>query len=725
MSFEGIANQAAQTFRDEALELLNEIEESLLELEQDPNNMEFVAKVFRAMHTIKGSGAMFGFDEVARFTHDVETVLDRVRNKEIEVTKEMLTLILQAKDHILLLLESKEPTAEREASDALLDSFRQYLAPAKQAAPEAPAASMAAEHGHDELMSLDDGMEVSPAPYEAYWIRWVPNEDILASGNKPLGILEDMAELGPMCEIFHGEKIPPLEEYSTSAMYCSWDIILNTNRGENDIRDVFIFVEDESVIEIRKIGDGRVRSSDLCSLAASLAPLLVKDGEQISDGLRRAFGGLSQQISQEKERHAAKQASKTAELAASHPAEHPQSGQVAHGPSHGASIRVDSSRLDTLVNMVGEMVILQSRLTLAAKKSNDPVIGQIAEDMERLTDTMRDNALSLRMLPFGTTFSGLRRLVRDLSTSLNKEVEFITEGADTELDKTVIDKLKDPLMHILRNAIDHGIESAWVRKDQGKPPIGTIKLSARHSSGDVIISVVDDGKGVDADRVRAKAVERGLIAPDAELAEKDVLSLLFEPGFSTAETVSNVSGRGVGMDVVKRSIDSLRGAIDIDSKKGQGASIHIRLPLTLAIIDGMHVKIGKESYIIPLTTVEACQERFITQEINEIETIERMGKLIPCVSLRKLLQVPGAQPEYERVIVVGLEGMYIGLAVDAVVGRQQAVIKSLSEAYRKIEWISGTTVNGDGGISVILDVPHLVRFAANHTLGVSGAARLS
>lgn len=718
MSFEGIANQAAQTFRDEALELLNEIEESLLELEQDPNNMEFVAKVFRAMHTIKGSGAMFGFDEVARFTHDVETVLDRVRNKEIEVTKEMLTLVLKAKDHILLLLESKDPSLEKEASDELLASFKPFLAP--PAPVSAPKEALLGA-----LAPLDESLEVSAAPFEVYWIRWIPHEDILTSGNKPLGILEDIAELGPMCEIFHGDKIPPLEEYSSNSLYCSWDIFLNTNRGENDIRDVFIFVEDESHIEIRKIGDGRVRCSDLNGLASSFEDLADKDSEFILDHLRKAFFGLNKQITHEKVRYAAKQTAKAADLPSPALAEHPQGAQMGHGPSHGASIRVDSSRLDALVNMVGEMVILQSRLTLAAKKSNDPVIGQIAEDMERLTDTMRDNTLSLRMLPFGTTFSGLRRLVRDLSNSLNKEVEFITEGADTELDKTVIDKLKDPLMHILRNAIDHGIEPAWVRKEQGKPPIGTIRLTARHSSGDVIISVIDDGKGVDSERVRAKAVERGLIQPDVELADKDILNLIFEPGFSTADTVSNVSGRGVGMDVVKRSIDSLRGAIDVESKKGHGAIIHIRLPLTLAIIDGMHVRIGKESYIIPLTTVEACQERFITQEINEIETIERMGKLIPCVSLRKLLQVPGSQPEYERIIVVGLEGMYVGLAVDAVVGRQQAVIKSLSEAYRHIEWISGTTINGDGGISVILDVPHLVRFAANHAVGAGGAARLS
>lgn len=706
MSVTDIAAQAAQTFRDEALELLNEIEESLLELEQNPENMEFVAKVFRAMHTIKGSGAMFGFDEVARFTHDVETVLDRVRNHEIGVTKELLTLVLKARDHILVLLDAADPSSQREASDALLAKFKQFLAPAPSAAVAPAVAPAEAESQEPEVCAA------SEAPYEVFWVRWAPHEDIQATGTKPLGLLEELAELGATHHIFHDERIPDLAEFTADKVCCSWDILSNINRGENSLRDVFIFVEDDGVIEIRKIGDGRIRAADLASLGASLKALADNDVEQIEHGLKRAFSELSTSITQEKQRYAARTTKKEEPAQAA-----PQAA------AQGASIRVDSARLDTLVNMVGEMVILQSRLTLAAKKGFDPIISQIAEDMERLTDTMRDNALSLRMLPFGTTFGGLRRLVRDLSSSLNKEVEFIPEGADTELDKTVIDKLKDPLMHILRNAIDHGIEPAWVRKEQGKPPIGVIRLTARHSSGDVIISVIDDGKGIDPEKVRAKAIERGLIAADVELSEKDICALIFEPGFSTAETVSNVSGRGVGMDVVKRSIDSLRGSVEIESKKGKGATINVRLPLTLAIIDGMHVRIGNESYIIPLATVEACQERFLEGEVKEIETIERMGKMIPCISLRKLFQVPGEQADYERVIIAGIEGSYVGLAVDAVIGRQQAVIKSLSDAYRHIEWISGTTINGDGGISIILDVPQLVRFATKHAARAEQAER--
>jgi two-component system chemotaxis sensor kinase CheA len=376
---------------------------------------------------------------------------------------------------------------------------------------------------------------------------------------------------------------------------------------------------------------------------------------------------------------------------------------------------VDAERLDSLVNMVGELVIIQSRLAQAVRDAHNPVLAQIAEDMERLMDELSENALSIRMLPFGSMFGGFRRLVRDLAKTLGKPVEFVTEGAETELDKTVIDKLKDPLMHILRNAVDHGLEPSEARRELGKPEQGRVVLSAAHASGEVVITVADDGRGIDPERVRARAVERGLVAPDAVLDEREALGLLFEPGFSTAETVSNISGRGVGMDVVRKSIEGLRGSIDVESTPGRGTRMRIRLPLTLAIIDGLNVRVEQESYILPLAAVEACQERFVEGRPETFDTVERMGQLIPCISLRRLLHVPGEQPGYERIVVVQVDGRQVGLAVDVVVGRQQAVIKSMSGLCKDQDWISGTTINGDGGISLILDVPQLVARAAETT----------
>ncbi len=713
MSMNDAAAKAAQAFRDEAQELLAELEEALLELENSPSNTESIGKAFRAMHTIKGSGAMFGFDELARFTHDVETVLDRVRNGEIEIKKELLTLILRSKDHIQALLQTDRPLDLREASDSLILEFKCFLpASPPKPVPAPPAVKVRAPEVEEEPEQAGESSEPAPKVWELWHVRYRPAAATQLSGTKPLGLLEELAALGIAEYVFHGEDIPVLERIDPSKVYSWWDILVNTAAGEEGLRDVFIFVEDEGGVHLTRLGEGQMRQSDLAALLTVFteqpgAPFEVQDRL-----LRQRFDSMKRMIQEKKAEHSARVAQSVGQPVPSAPEAHAVTIPTSVQPS---SIRVDYQRLDELVNMVGEMVILQSRLSQAARTRQDPLISQIAEDMERLTDEMRDSALAIRMLPFGTIFSSLRRLVRDLATNLNKEVEFVTEGEDTELDKTVIDKLKDPLMHILRNSIDHGLEPGWLRKEAGKPSKGTIRLAARHSSGEVIISVSDDGRGIDTERVRKKGIERGLIQPEVTLTEKEIINLLFEPGFSTAETVSNISGRGVGMDVVRRGIDSLRGNIDVESHKGEGTTISIRLPLTLAIIDGLNVKIGAESYIVPLSTIEACQERFVEQQqVETFDVIERMGKMIPCISLRRLLQVPGDQPDYERVIIAGIEGDMVGLAVDVVIGRQQAVIKSLNEQFRRLDWISGTTVSGDGSISIILDVPQLVRFASRY-----------
>lgn len=386
------------------------------------------------------------------------------------------------------------------------------------------------------------------------------------------------------------------------------------------------------------------------------------------------------------------------------------SGSKTQAQQAAATLRVDAARLDSVVNMAGELVILQSRLRQAVKANDIEAAAAVDEDLERLTDAMRDVALGLRMLPIGTVFSQFTRLVRDLSATLGKEVEFVAVGGDTELDKTVIDRLKDPLIHLLRNCLDHGIESPEARQAADKSPRGTITLSASHSGGNVVIRITDDGRGIDAVAVRRKALEKGLIAPDADIGEKDLFDLIFAPGFSTAAKVSDISGRGVGMDVVKRNIEALRGTVELESAAGTGTTVTIRLPLTLAIIDGFCVLVGGESFIVPLVNLRGFQERFISGEVRVVDTIERMGDLIPLVSLRRLFGAPGPQPSYERVVVTEVEGEIVGFSVDKVVGRQQAVIKSLDDCYRDLKWISGTTINGDGSISLILDIPQLIRF---------------
>lgn len=679
------ADAAAKIYREEAYEVLATLEESLLELETDPKNMDCVAKVFRCLHTIKGSGSMFGFEEIARFTHDLETVYDLVRNGELAVDTQLLTLTLTAKDHIHRLLETDPLGTEQtvRTSNEILAGFEKYLARDRQA-----------EAGADEQAPRDAAAEPAGEP-ETFWIRYRPDPGTFLSGTKPLGLLRELSELGTMQEVFRHRDIPSLEEMDPEKVYGWWDMILVSDRGEDAVRDVFIFVEDDHGLVIRKIFGGGIRAEDIDQLLSACLDTPNDDPDALTAMLT---GMLEEKVEMRKRPQGGAQAGKAA--------------QTAHSSAGQSSIRVDSGKLDKLVNEVGELVIIHSRFAQAVKDADSPVLQQVTEDLERLTAEMRDVALSIRMLPFGTMFSVFRRLVRDLSSALGRDVRLVTEGAETELDKTVIDRLKDPLMHILRNSLDHGIEPPEIRKQKDKPPAGTITLSARHSSGDVIITVSDDGAGIDPQKVRQKAVQRGLVKQDEALSDTEVLQFVFEPGFSTADKISDVSGRGVGLDVVKKSIDSLRGSVEIESEKNTGTTFKIRLPLTLAIIDGLNVLIGGESFIIPLDVIVACQERFHNNgEVKEFEVIEWMGKMIPCLSLRKILNVPGGQPKYERVIIARADDLDIGLAVDVVMGRQQAVIKSLGRAYRNHDWISGTTINGDGGISLILDVQQFVRFA--------------
>jgi two-component system, chemotaxis family, sensor kinase CheA len=688
---------AIQTYLDEAQEILRDLEQCLLDLEHAPEDGECIAKVFRCLHTVKGSGAMFGFEEIARFTHDIETVFDRVRGGDLPITQDLLTLTFQAKDHIQHLLQvppqgTKEDTLR---SDEMLREYRKYLAePKEDRKGSAVAASL-------------HGQPSTSGPMATFWIRFVPSESIFLSGTQPLGLLRELSELGGMHVLFHEDRIPDLDGYDPDKCYGWWDILLHTDKGADAIQDVFIFVDEEEVF-VRNIGAGGIRDSDIQALLKLFRTHEKAPFDEIASGVA---GLYTEQIKRRR------------------PEEPQEADKTRTGQSQveTSSIRVDAHRLDQFVDMVGEMVTLQSRLSQAVRHLNSPVLSQLSEEMERLSDSMRDTALSIRMLPIGTVFSGLQRLIRDLSTSLGKEIEFFTEGSETELDKNVIDRLKDPLMHILRNSIDHGIEAAPVRVAAGKPPKGSIRLSACHSCGEVLITIKDDGAGIDPVRIREKALERGLITERDILNDRETIALIFEPGFSMAEKVTDLSGRGVGMDVVKRGIDELRGRVDIGSMPGQGTTLTIRLPLTLSIIEGLSVVIGKESYVVPLSTVEACQERLVADEKGEcFETVERMGRLIPCISLRHILNIPGDRPRFEQVVVVSLSGNQFGMAVDEVIGRQQAVIKSLGRTFRSQSWIAGSTVNANGGISLILDVPQLLQFAKNTRVSATtGEARVN
>jgi two-component system, chemotaxis family, sensor kinase CheA len=695
-------------FREEAYELLSELETSLIELEESPQDNDLISRVFRAMHTIKGSGAMFGFDEISSFTHEVETVFDLVRNGRLPVTKELINLTLAARDQVRNLLDSQDghndAVSEREN---IVGGLRRLADPV--ASPLVRVETVAPKSSS--VMDEDDGNEAT------YRIRFRPPGDIFKRGIDPVQLIRDTCALGPCTVVAQTDAIAYLRDIDPELCYTYWDIILTTRSSVNAVRDIFIFIEDDSELRIeqifshgefdpesgnRKLGEilierGDINKSDIDAVMKDkkrIGERLVESGVISPDKVAAALAE-QQHI---RDMHEKKQAKE-----------------------NSSSIRVASEKLDVLVNLIGELVTVQAHLSQTAGSSNDARLNLIAEEVERLTSELRDNTMNIRMVPIGSTFSKFRRLVRDLSLELGKEIELETEGAETELDKTVIDKLNDPLVHLIRNCIDHGIEIPDSRASAGKPRKGIINLSAMHSGAHVLIRIRDDGAGLDAEVIRSKAIERGLISAASELTEKELFGLILLPGFSTAKTVTNVSGRGVGMDVVKQAMEALKGTIDIASLKGSGTTITLTLPLTLAIIDGLLVRIGSDFFVIPLSAVKECIE--ITRNDAEYALNRRLvnvrGSVVPYIRLREKFGINGGTPELEQVVLVDVGDRTVGLAVDSVVGSHQTVIKALGSAYKNLQDISGATILGDGAVALILDVLKLVQSAEEEEVALS------
>lgn len=684
-----------ETFREEAYELLSELESALLELEENPDDQEMVGRTFRAMHTIKGSGAMFGFTDIAEFTHEVETVFDKVRGGMMSVDKSLIDSTLKSCDLIRAMLEDNDGVDEIE-KQRLKGVF----------------ASLARGGTGDARETMKSPAHTSPsgkhAAEKTYRIRFKPPRDIYLSGTDPLLLLNELRDLGECRVVAHLNEIPPLDEVLPEHCYTYWDIILTTSQGENAIRDVFIFVEEDSELRIDVIDESslpfdQIEQKKLGHILVERGDLKPEDMLKVLDS-RKRFGEIVV------EKGLAEPSQIEAALAEQQQVREVQ--QRRQNAETSSSIRVPSEKLDILVNLVGELVTVQARLTQTAALSKNSHLTLIAEEVERLTSELRDGTLNIRMMPFGSTFSKFKRLVRDLSDDLGKEVEMITDGANTELDKTVIERLNDPLVHIIRNSIDHGIEAPEVRESVGKPRQGTIRLTGEHSGDCVLITIQDDGAGLDKDAIRAKAVERRIISDSAQLSEKELFGLIFAPGFSTAKKITGISGRGVGMDVVKQAIEALRGSIDISSRKGEGTTITIRLPLTLAIIESLLVKIGSDRYILPLSYVEECivLTRKDAEAAHGKNLANVRGHMVPYIPLRKRFELPGDPPNIQQVVITSIDGERIGLLVDTVVGEHQTVIKSLGKMYRSVHGISGATILGDGTVALILDIPQLVKW---------------
>jgi two-component system chemotaxis sensor kinase CheA len=663
-------------FLEEAIDNLAELEEALLQLEHAPNDSGLIERVFRYMHSIKGGGAMFGFKWLSDFTHHLENIYDRVREGTLSVNQGLLDVTFQSVDHMKnLLQEDDQVSADTEIKHKNLTVQMMQLLEA----PEKKAPEKASGNQQDK----DDRPKT-------FYISFDPAGDIFDNGTNPMFLMDELAGLGDLYPMPFMERVPLLEEMDPRQCYTHWEVVLSTKEEEQAIHDVFIFVEDLAQIDIRLLADSNLLDNEAFR-------------KELDDKWRQNEGlGLD-----------ALKALAASCVKSENPTgkgeESKRAGDQVRRDDVLSSIRVGSEKIDHMMNLVSELVTTQARLSLHAEQSEDNELAAIAENVQKLTRQLRDNAFDIALVPVETMLTRFHRLVRDLSNNLNKQVRLVTEGAETELDKNIIEKLTDPLLHILRNSIDHGIETPEEREKAGKPKEGKITLKAYYSGASVHIQVHDDGKGVDAEKIKNKAVQRQIIASDSNLSRKEILDLIFLPGFSTSTNVTDVSGRGVGMDVVKRNLADIRGEVEVDSEPGSGTTLTVKLPLTLSIIDGLLVQLSDNQYVIPLSAVDkiyAARHSDVVDTFNNLIVLD--GERIPFFYLREEFGLPESDSETEEIVVVQYDNNRIGLVVDNVIGEYQAVLKSLGKMYKYQDMISGATILGDGTVALVMDTNKMI-----------------
>jgi two-component system, chemotaxis family, sensor kinase CheA len=671
-------------FIEEASEHIQDLEQALLELENNPTDRPLIERVFRAMHSLKGSGAMFGFEKISEFTHNLETVYDLVRNGEMSVSGDLLNITLTSVDHLKSLLKEDDNNSEEtlQQQQALIEKIDDFIQISTRSV----------------IPISQDKNSKDSSTLKTYYILFQPNEDIMNNGTNPLFLLDELYSLGECISIPIISKVPVLEEFDPNKCYTIWEIFLATDAEINTITDVFIFVEDDCVLEVNQISDFNLILNPLFQ-----GKIKEARNQQREIGLAQIKEFITSLTKPE-----VKQTYKTKDEKIT---------QISKDTTI-SSIRVASDKLDQLMNLVSELVTTQARLALYAETDGSTELLSIAENVQKLSRQLRDTAFSIVLIPIENMLTRFQRLVRDLSKDLKKDVIFEAEGTETELDKTIIENLTDPLMHILRNSLDHGIETPEIRAEKGKPVQGKILLKAFYSGANVIIQIFDDGAGIDPNVIRNKAIQKGLINPDIPLTKKEILDLIFIAGFSTAATVTDVSGRGVGMDVVKRKIADIRGEVEVESDLNVGTTLTIKLPLTLSIIDGLLVKIEDIYYVIPLSVIDkiyAIEHTKLIKAFNN--TIVLDGEQIPFFYLRNEFEVSEyLESIHEQIIVIRYEDKRVGLVVDTVIGEYQAVLKPLGKHYKKQEIISGATILGDGTIALVMDTNKAIKQFAFKTI---------
>ncbi len=711
---------ALQTFFVESRELLEDMETALLGVLQEDDRSDAINAIFRAAHTIKGSAGLFGLDGIVAFTHVVESVLDRVREETLEIDEALVALLLECRDHMGLLVETVAAGTDTLDADAaeygqtLLQALRLRLGVDDPHSAKPSDASSAAQSAAavmppvDELLQRATRADGSGADHWQISLRFGP--DVLRNGMDPLSFIRYLGKLGRIAGIVTlPQALPPLQQMDPESCYLGLEIALLSDASKASIEGAFEFVLDDCAVRILPPHSRLEQYIELMQQggddAARIGEMLLRCGTLTERELAQAL--LSQRQTGEPlplgeilvEQGAVQPAVVDAALVR-------QKQAKDNRAQENQSVRVDADKLDHLINLVGELITAAASAQLASQSTRSAELLEANLMVSSLVEEVRDSALQLRMVKIAGTFSRFRRVVHDVSREIGKPIELIVKGEDTELDKTVIEKIGDPLTHLVRNAMDHGIEAAELRLARGKPAQGTLTLNARHDSGSVVIEVSDDGGGLNRERILAKALERGLIEPGRVLSEQETFALIFEPGFSTAEQVTNLSGRGVGMDVVKRNITALRGTVSVASQAGVGTTVSVRLPLTLAIINGFQIAVGNAVFVIPLEMVDECIE-FSSSDGRDFTNLR--GQVLPFLRLREFFALGGQPGPRENVVVIRDGAQRVGLVVDRLLGEAQTVIKPLSRLFDEATGISGSSIQGNGEVALILDMPALMR----------------
>lgn len=708
-------DSALQTFFAEAEELLASMESALLRIDDGDTDPETINEIFRAAHTIKGSAGLFGLDLIVAFTHKVENVLDLARDGKIVVTSDLLSVLLPCRDHIAHLVDNVVNNKEDPVSAAQGDQLLAKLSPWLTAD-----ASQSHEVKLPEKPTTEDMVKRVATESDLWHISVRFGNDLLRNGMDPLSIFRYLNSFGAITHIATlTDAFPIITEFDPELLYLGFEFSFKTEASQAEIENAFTFVRDDSLITIipprsniqayinlikslpegiQKLGEILVKSHVITAAELELA-LATQKAQAIAQTHIPMLGEIlinEQAVEPDLIAAALDQQNKHLERRA-----HPEN----------KFIRVESERLDKLINLIGELVINRQRVDLLASKLGNSTLIEAVTSMGSFTEQIRDAALTLRMVPVGETFQRFKRVVRDTAKELGKEIELEIDGAETELDRSMVEKLNDPLMHIVRNAMDHGIESVKVRNERNKPSVGTISLTARHDAGNIVIGISDNGGGLDLERIRRKAIANGVIEENVQLTQSELYQLIFHPGLSTAEKVTNLSGRGVGMDVVKRNIESLQGSIEIDSELGVGTQFTIRLPLTLAIIDGFHVAAGSVDFIIPQNTILECVDLHSLTHVHGQHCVNLRGEQVPYIRLQQLFSLVPQEHVREKMVIVQFGEKRAGIVVDELYGETQTVVKPMGPIFQALRGIGGSSLLGTGAVALILDINQLISFA--------------